>query len=101
MLPNRISSMLGCVAAVMDTESPSHPNNSEIHTIWTSSTFAILRLLVGRACASPIPAVPNNKKTDARHLGRGRYLGQPHALRSESMRALRSADRRRAPAVSF
>ena len=38
MLPSTTSSMLGSVAAVMETESPSQLNPSEIHRMWTSST---------------------------------------------------------------
>src|SRR5579863_4021445 len=36
--PSSTSSMLGCVAAVTDTESPSQPNPAVIHRICTSAT---------------------------------------------------------------
>src|SRR5215472_13913161 len=36
--PISTSSMLGCVAAVMETESPSQPRPAVIHTTWTSLT---------------------------------------------------------------
>ena len=38
--------MLGCVAAVIDTESPSHPNPAVIHKIsisFTGGVFCVLR----------------------------------------------------------
>src|ERR1700733_13475563 len=38
MAPSRTSSILGCVAAVMETESPSQPRPAVIHKIWTSLT---------------------------------------------------------------
>jgi hypothetical protein len=36
MAPLRMSSMLGCVAAVVAIVSPSHPSASGIHRMWTS-----------------------------------------------------------------
>src|SRR3954469_20217304 len=47
------SSMLGCVAAVMETESPSQPNPAVIHKIWSSATAGFLCVTrpYGIACA--------------------------------------------------
>ena len=36
--PSTTSSMLGCVAAVIDTESPSQPRPAVIQTMWISRT---------------------------------------------------------------
>ena len=36
--PSMTSSMLGCVAAVIETESPSQPSPAVIHRTWTSET---------------------------------------------------------------
>ena len=38
MAPSKTSSMLGCVAAVMETESPSQPRPAVIQRMWTSET---------------------------------------------------------------
>ena len=40
MAPSSTSSMLGCPAAVIETESPSQLSPSEIQRMWTSSTPA-------------------------------------------------------------
>jgi hypothetical protein len=39
--------MLGCIAAVMETESPSQLMPSEVQRIWTSSTPPALFLRMG------------------------------------------------------
>src|SRR5215467_9772342 len=51
--PISTSSMLGCVAAVIDTESPSHPRPAVIHTMWTSLTSG------GRWVLDPYGAAPS------------------------------------------
>ena len=38
MAPSSTSSMLGCVAAVIETESPSQPRPAVIQRTWTSET---------------------------------------------------------------
>src|SRR3981081_4665445 len=45
MVPRSTSSMLGWVAAVIDTESPSQLNPAVIQRMWTSSTDEALRKL--------------------------------------------------------
>ena len=45
MAPNKTSSMLGWVAAVIETESPSQPNPAVIQTMWTSSTRVLVAML--------------------------------------------------------
>src|SRR3954453_247648 len=37
MAPSKTSSMLGCSAAVTETESPSHDRPAVIHRMWTSA----------------------------------------------------------------
>jgi hypothetical protein len=45
MAPNKTSSMLGWVAAVIETESPSQPSPAVIQTMWTSSTRDLVAML--------------------------------------------------------
>src|SRR4029077_16113885 len=52
MVPRSTSSMLGWVAAVIDTESPSQLNPAVIQRMWTSSTLEALRKL-----GEPFPAM--------------------------------------------
>jgi len=43
--PNKTSSMLGWVAAVIEIESPSQPSPAVIQTMWTSSTRVLVAML--------------------------------------------------------
>jgi hypothetical protein len=45
MAPNNTSSILGWVAAVIATVSPSQPNPAVIQTMWISSTRDLLAML--------------------------------------------------------
>src|SRR5918995_6995316 len=61
MLPSTTSSMLGRVAAVMETESPSQLMPSEIQSMWTSST-PLAVLLVSVTSYFSFPLAPHNRQ---------------------------------------
>src|SRR5918993_5289075 len=67
MLPSTTSSMLGSVAAVMETESPSQLNPSEIQRMWTSST-PLAVLLVSVTGYSSFPLTPCDRQSLVRTL---------------------------------
>src|SRR5678815_5828993 len=86
MLPRTTSSILGCIAAVIDTESPSQPNPVVIQTTWISLT-AGSRCLKGAFSAtisfSPAPAQLGISSSPHRYC----YAANSHTAKIDEMGA--------------